>query len=74
VSTTMPLARLAVWAMRLGNITEEVQSLIHDRDTWHTISEIGTANPTVVANPFVMGHFNTLYYRRVRCRVRLYGK
>jgi hypothetical protein len=26
-------------------ITDEVQSLIHDRDTWHTVSEIGAANP-----------------------------
>ncbi|HEY6315890.1 MAG TPA: hypothetical protein VIY52_34490 [Streptosporangiaceae bacterium] len=39
-------------------------------DTWHTISEIGAANPTVVANPFVMGHFNTLYYRRALVSVR----
>ena len=65
-----PPARLAAWTTRLGNITDEVQSLIHDRDTWHTISEIGAASPTVVANPFVMGHFNTLYYRRALVSVR----
>ena len=70
MSTTMPSARLAVWTTRLGNITDEVRALIHDRDTWHTISEIGAANPTVVANPFVMGHFNTLYYRRALVSIR----
>jgi hypothetical protein len=74
VSTIMPSsalpARLAAWTARLGNITDEVQSLIHDRDTWHTISEIGAANPALVANPFVMGHFNTLYYRRALVSVR----
>ena len=59
--SSAPPARLAAWTTRLGNITDEVQSLIHDRDTWHTISEIGAASPTVVASPFVMGHFNTLY-------------
>lgn len=68
--SSAPPARLAAWTSRLGNITDEVQSLIHDRDTWHTISEIGAANPTVVANPFVMGHFNTLYYRRALVSVR----
>lgn len=36
----------------------------------HDLSEIGSANPTVVANPFVMGHFNTLYYRRALVSVR----
>jgi hypothetical protein len=70
VSTPMPSARLAAWTARLGNITDEVLSLIHDRDVWRTISEIGAANPTVVANPFVMGHFNTLYYRRALVSVR----
>ena len=74
MSTTMPSsatpARLAVWTRRLGNITDEVQALIHDRDIWRTISEIGAANPAVVANPFVMGHFNTLYYRRALVSVR----
>jgi hypothetical protein len=64
----MPWARLATWTQRLGNITDEVQSLIHDRDVWRTISEIGASNPAVVANPFVMGHFNTLYYRRALFR------
>jgi hypothetical protein len=39
----------------LGKVTGEVLSLTHDRDVWRTISEIGAANPTVVANPFVMG-------------------
>ena len=39
---------------------DEVRSLVHDRDTWHTVSEIGAANPTVVDNPVVMGHFDTL--------------
>ena len=68
MSTIMPSARLAVWTTRLGNIADQVQSLIHDRDTWHTISEIGAANPTVVADPFVMGHFNTLHYRRALSR------
>jgi hypothetical protein len=66
----MPSARPAAWTTRLGNITDEVLSLIHDRDVWRTISEIGAANPTVVANPFVMGHFNTLYYRRALVSVR----
>jgi hypothetical protein len=66
----MPSARLATWTQRLGNITDEVQSLIHDRDVWRTISEIGASNPAVVANPFVMGHFNTLYYRRALVSVR----
>ena len=70
MSTAMPSARLAAWTTRLGNITDEVLSLIHDRDVWRTISEIGAANPTVVANPFVMGHFNTLYYRRALVSVR----
>jgi hypothetical protein len=70
VSTATPSARLAAWTARLGNITDEVLSLIHDRDVWRTISEIGAANPTVVANPFVMGHFNTLYYRRALVSVR----
>ncbi len=63
-------ARLAAWTSRLGNITDKVQSLIHDRDTWHTVSEIDAANLTVVANPFVTGHFNTLYYRRPLVSVR----
>jgi hypothetical protein len=70
VSTTTPSARRAAWITRLGNITDEVLSLIHDRDVWRTISEIGAANPTVAANPFVMGHFNTLYYRRALVSVR----
>ena len=70
MSTPMPSARLAAWTARLGNITDEVLSLIHDRDVWRTISEIGAANPTVAANPFVMGHFNTLYYRRALVSVR----
>jgi hypothetical protein len=70
MSTGAPSARLAAWTKRLGNITDEVLSLIHDRDVWRTISEIGAANPTVVANPFVMGHFNTLYYRRALVSVR----
>ena len=70
MSTPMPSARLAGWTARLGTITGEVLSLIHDRDVWSTISEIGAANPTVVANPFVMGHFNTLYYRRALVSVR----
>jgi hypothetical protein len=48
--SSAPSAHLAAWTSRLGNITDEVQSLIHDRDTWRTISEIGAANPTVVAN------------------------
>lgn len=68
--SSVPPARLAAWTSRLGNITDEVQAPIHDRDTWHTISEIGAANPTVVAKPFVMGHFNTLYYRRALVSVR----
>jgi len=70
VSTSVPSARLAAWTTRLGNITDMVLSLIHDRDVWRTISEIGAGNPTVVANPFVMGHFNTLYYRRALVTVR----
>jgi hypothetical protein len=70
VSTTMPSTRLAAWTRHLGKVTDEVLSLIHDRDVWRTISEIGVANPTVVANPFVMGHFNTLYYRRALVSVR----
>lgn len=32
--SSAPPARLAAWTSRLGNITDEVQSLIHDRDTW----------------------------------------
>src|ERR1700683_896204 len=70
VSTTMPSTRLAAWTRHLGKVTAEVLCLIHDRDVWRTISEIGAANPTVVANPFVMGHFNTLYYRRALVSVR----
>ncbi len=70
MSTTLPSARLAAWTARLGNITDEVLSLIHDRDVWRTISEIGAANPAVVANPFVLGHCNTLYYRRALVSVR----
>jgi hypothetical protein len=70
VSIATPSRRLAAWTAGLGNITDEVLSLIHDRDVWCTISEIGAANPTVVANPFVMGHFNTLYYRRALVSVR----
>jgi hypothetical protein len=47
VSTGTPSACRTAWTTRLGNIADGVLSLIHDRDVWRTISEIGAANPTV---------------------------
>lgn len=69
-SAATPSGRRAMWTARLETINNEVQSLIDDRNVWHTVSDIGAANAFVRANPFFMGYVNTLYYRRALHAVR----